>query len=191
MTPFEFVFFLYALMLSLALTHLVSGWAMALRHARSIRWSAPHVMWAVSALLQTTGNLASFWSMRDAPAWNSWLVLSNFAFAIINYVWCVFITPEVGDDGVLDLEAFHRDKRRQYLAPFALLTVFSIGSNVVNGMFAGYENWLSDEVLSCVALAITALAILSKRQSVQIAAGWAILVVGIYFVISASSIVGS
>lgn len=33
MAPFEFVFFLYALMLSLALTHLIGGWSLALRDA--------------------------------------------------------------------------------------------------------------------------------------------------------------
>ena len=67
MTPFEFVFFLYAIMLSLALTHLIGGWAMAFRNASEIRWSAPLVLWAVNGLLLTTGNLSSFWLMRDAP----------------------------------------------------------------------------------------------------------------------------
>jgi hypothetical protein len=119
MTPFEFVFFLYAIMLTLALAHLVGGWAMNLRNADAIRWSAPYVMWAVAALLMTTGNLTSFWQMRGAPAWSAWLVLSNFLFAIVNYVWCVFITPEVERGGTLDLAAFHAAERKRYLGAAA------------------------------------------------------------------------
>jgi hypothetical protein len=126
-TPFEFVFFLYAIMLSLALTHLIGGWAMAFRNASEIRWSAPLVLWAVNGLLLTTGNLSSFWLMRDAPDWNPALVLSNFAFAIVNYVWCVFMTPEVERGAVLDLEDFEERERTRYLAAAIVLELIALG----------------------------------------------------------------
>ncbi|MEO7504316.1 MAG: hypothetical protein ABIT69_03945 [Sphingomicrobium sp.] len=191
MTPFEFVFFLYALMLSLALTHLVGGWAMALRHASAIKWSLPHLMWAVSALFLTIGNLASFWQMRDASTWTSWLVLSNFAFALLNYVFCVFITPEVDTGAVLDLEAFHADERRRYLAPLVLLEIVAIFSNVANGLYAGYDHWQSDLVVSAAELSVTLVAILSARNWVQLGAGAATLAMSSWFVIAASSIIGT
>ncbi len=191
MTPFEFVFFLYAIMLSLALTHLVSGWALALRHAGSVRWSLPHVLWALSALLTTTGNLCSFWLMRDAPSWNPWLVLSNFLFALVNYVWCVFITPEVERGRTLDLNAFHDSERRRYLAPLVVLETVAIATNIANGLYAGYDHWISDTLVSAVELSLTLVAIAWGRQSIQIAVGTVVLVISTWFVISASSIIGS
>ena len=191
MTPFELVFFLYALMLSLALTHLVGGWAMALRHAKAIRWSAPHVMWAITALLTTTGNLCSFWLMRDAPSWNAWLVLSNFAYTLINYVWCVFITPEVERGEVLDLVAFHETERRLYLAPLVFLELVAIGANVANGFYASYDHWFGDTIVSGLSLGVALVAILSARKSIQLACGALVLAISIWFIISASNIIGS
>ena len=191
MTPFEFVFFLYAILLSLGLTHLVSGWAMALRHARAIRWSLPHLLWAVSALLLTTGNLASFWLMRDAPSWNAGLVLSNFAIALINYVWCVFITPEVDCGEVLDLAAFHEREGRRYLLPLVVLELFAIASNIGNGLYANYANWLGDSILSVILLLVTLAAIAWRRYSVQVAAAVAVLAISVWFVFAASNIIGN
>ena len=191
MTPFEFVFFLYAILLSLGLTHLVSGWATALRHARAIRWSLPHVLWAVSALLLTTGNLASFWLMRDAPSWNAGLVLSNFAMALINYVWCVFVTPEVDGGEVLDLVAFHEKERRRYLLPLVVLELGSIVSNIANGLYANYDNWLGDLILSVVLLLVTIAAIAWRRYWVQVAAAVAVLAISVWFVFTASNGIGS
>ena len=191
MTPFEFVFFLYAIMLSLALTHLVSGWAMALRHAKTVRWSLPHVLWALSALLMTIGNLCSFWLMRDAPSWNPWLVLSNFLFALINYVWCVFITPEAERGETLDLVAFHDAERRRYLAPLVVLEGVAIASNIANGLYASYDNWLSDMVISVIALAATLIAIIWSGNRLQVVVAAVMLAFSLFFVVSASSIIGS
>jgi hypothetical protein len=190
MTPFEFVFFLYAILLSLALTHLVSGWTTAVRNARAIRWSIPYALWSASALLLTTGNLASIWLMRDAPSWNAWLVLTNFALALINYVWCVFITPEVARGDVLDLVQFHEAERRRFLVPLVALEVFAIISTLANGFYAGYSNWLSDTVLSVLLLTLTVAAMALRRHWAQVAISLAVLAISVWFVFSASNIIG-
>jgi len=191
MTPFEFVFFLYAILLSLGLTHLVSGWARALRHARSIRWSLPFALWSVTALLLTTGNLSSFWLMRGAASWNAALVLSNFFFALVNFIWCVFITPDVERGHVLDLAAFHENDRRRFLLPLLVLEIFSIVSNVANGIYAGYSHWFSDSVLAVALLILTSAAIVLRRQLAQAAISVAVTAIAIWFVFSASNIVGT
>lgn len=191
MTPFEFVFFLYAILLSLGLTHLVSGWATALRHAQSIRWSLPYALWSISALLLTTGNLASFWLMRDAPSWNAGLVLSNFALALINYVWCVFITPEVDRGKALDLVVFYDTGRRRFLLPLVALEIFAIGSNVANGLYAGYSHWLDDFLLSAALLALTLCAIGWRHKWGQIVISITVVCIAIWFVFTASNIIGS
>jgi hypothetical protein len=191
MTPFEFVFFLYAILMSLGLTHLVSGWATALRHARSIRWSLPFAFWSVTALLLTTGNLSSFWLMRSAPSWNAALVLSNFSFAIINYIWCVFITPHVERGELLDLDAFHEKERRRFLLPLVVLEIFSIASNVANGIYAGYSNWVSDSVLAVGLLILTFSAILLRRHAAQLLISIAVTAIGLWFVFTASNIIGN
>lgn len=188
MTPFEFVFFLYAIMLTLALAHLVGGWATNLRNAASIRWSTPYVMWAVAALLMTTGNLTSFWQMRHASAWTAWLVLSNFLFAIVNYVWCVFITPEVKRDGKLDLHTFHATERKRYLGAAATLEVIAIASNIANGFYAGYGHWMQDLVGSVVMLGLTMSAMIWSNRIVQFGASALVMLVGVYAVITSSSI---
>ena len=191
MTPFEFVFFLYAIMLSLALTHLIGGWAMAFRNASEIRWSAPLVLWAVNGLLLTTGNLSSFWLMRDAPDWNPALVLSNFAFAIVNYVWCVFMTPEVERGAVLDLEDFEERERRRYLAAAIVLELIALGSNIANGVFAAYDNWFSDLALTTLDLAVTVGALVARERWLRIAMAASITAIGLFFIISATNIIGT
>lgn len=191
MTPFEFVFFLYAIMLSLALTHLIGGWALALRNASEVRWSAALMIWAVVALLLTTGNLSSFWLMRDAPAWNAALVLSNFAFAIVNYVWCVFLTPDADRGARLDLVEFEERERRRYLAAVIVLEIIAIAANIANGLFAAYDNWLFDLALSTVGLVATVVALLARGQRLRLAMAVIVVTLAAYFVFSATSIVGT
>ena len=191
MTPFEFVFFLYALMLSLALTHLVGGWSLALRNASDVRWSPALVMWAVTGLFVTTGNLSSFWLMRDAPEWDSALVLSNFAFAIVNYVWCVFLTPDADRGVMLDLVEFEESERRRYLSALIVLELIALGSNVANGLFAAYDNWLSDLSFTAIDLAVTAVALIARKQWLRLSMAAIILVISAYFVFTATRIIGA
>lgn len=191
MTPFEFVFFLYAIMLSLALTHLIGGWALALRNASEVRWSTPLIVWAVIGLLFTTGNLSSFWLMRDAPEWNSALVLSNFGFAIVNYVWCVFLTPDADRGAALDLVNFEKRERRRYLLAVIVLELIAIASNVANGLFAAYDNWRLDLIMSAINLAATWLALVAKRPWLRIATALFVLANAFYFAFSATSIIGN
>ena len=191
MTPFEFVFFLFAIMLSLALTHLIGGWALALRNASEIRWSAPLLIWAVNGLLFTTGNLSSFWQMRDATTWNSPLVLSNFAFAIVNYVWCVFLTPDADRGAPLDLVEFEDNERRRYLAAVIALELIAMGSNVANGLFAAYDNWLFDTVSSAIMFVATIVALIATSRWVRLAMALFILALGAYFIVLATSITGT
>jgi hypothetical protein len=191
MTPFEFVFFLYAIMLSLALTHLVGGWAHAFRNASRINWSIPYVLWSLSLFLLTTGNLTSFWLMRDAAQWNAWLVLSNFAFAITNYLACVFIVPDAVPAAPLDLERFHHDQRRRYLGALALLEIFAIAGNIVNGLFASYDNWLQDLLLSLPLLLVTLIGMFGAGRWVQIAMPAIAALIGLQAVISSSAIIGN
>ena len=189
MAPFEFVFFLYAIMLSLGLTQLIGGWAVAIRNASSIKWSGPPVMWALVTLFYTTGNLTSFWLMRDAPDWSPGLVLGNFAFAIVNYVLCVFVTPEAGRGEQLDLAAFNERERQRYLAAVIALLVVAILNNVAIGLFANYSHWWSDSESSLAALVFALVAFRWRQSWIQLA--MATLVVGIsaYFLIDSSSIV--
>jgi hypothetical protein len=191
MTPFEFVFFLYALMLSLALTHLVGGWSLALRNASEIRWSPALVMWAVAGLFVTTGNLSSFWLMRDAPEWHPALVLSNFAFAIVNYVWCVFLTPDANGGATLDLVEFEERERRRYLSALIVLELIALGSNVANGLFAAYDNWLSDLSFTAIDLAVTVVALMARKHWLRVSMAITILIIAAYFVFSATRIVGA
>ena len=191
MTPFEFVFFLYAIMLSLALTHLIGGWALALRNASEVRWSAALIIWAVVALLFTTGNLSSFWLMRDAPEWNSALVLSNIAAAIVNYVWCVFLTPDADRGARLDLVEFEERERRRYLAALIVLETISIALNIADGLFAAYDNWLFDLALSTVGLVATIVALVAGGQRLRLAMAVIVVTLAANYVFSATSIVGT
>jgi hypothetical protein len=189
MTPFEFVFFLYALMLSLALTHLIGGWSLALRNASEVRWSPALLMWAVTGLFVTTGNLSSFWLMRDAPQWDSGLVLSNFAFAIVNYVWCVFLTPDADRGAKLDLVDFEERERRRFLSALIVLELIALGSNVANGLFAAYDNWLSDSAFTVIDLILTGTALLTNRHWLRVTMSVIIVCISAYFLISATSII--
>jgi len=191
MTPFEFVFFLFAIMMSLALTHLIGGWALALRNASEVRWSAALMIWAVVALLLTTGNLSSFWLMRDAPEWNSALVLSNFAFAIVNYVWCVFLTPDADRGARLDLVEFEERERRRYLGAVIVLEIIAIAANIANGLFAAYDNWLFDLALSTVVLVTTVVALLARGKRLRLAMAVIVVTLAAYFVFSATNIGGT
>ena len=92
---------------------------------------------------------------------------------------------------MLDLPTFHEKERRRYLAPLAVLEAFAIVSNVANGLYAGYANWISDSVLSILLLGLTLAAIFWSGRWVQVAVAIAVFGISIWFVLTASNIIGT
>ena len=162
MTPFELVFGLLTIIASLALTHLLSGFVEVLRNTERVRFSPQHALWAWVALTSTISNWASFWPMHSATSFPAWVVLIMVFAMIVQYVFCAFVTPERGTDGMVDLVDFHRRERHRYILAAVVLWILSIAVNSALGAADLYSEWWRDNVFSLVDLALTVLA-LSRR----------------------------
>ena len=69
MTAFEVVFALVTMVTSLAIAHLLNGFASIVRNAGRVRFSLPHALWSWIAFSIVIGNWASLWEMRSVASW--------------------------------------------------------------------------------------------------------------------------
>jgi hypothetical protein len=104
-------------------------------------------------------------------------------------VWCVFLTPDAERGAQLDLVAFEERERRRYLSALIVLELIALGSNVANGLFAAYDNWLSDSAFTVVDLVLTGTALITTWHWLRIATALIILGISSYFLISVTSII--
>ena len=191
MTAFEFVFALISIITSLALTHLLSGFVRVLRYAGRVRFSAVHLLWAWAAFTVTIGDWASYWGFHALTSWPAWTVLFTVALMIVQYVFCSFVTPEVPEEGEIDLVAFHQREHRRYtlaaIALFALAMVFDLvlgGSNF-------YAAWWRDSALSLLGAALGLLTLISGAYWVQLSAAALLAAICTYFMIVTCNVVAS
>ena len=184
---FEFVFGLYSIIVSLALTHLLAG-MISLRDASRVRFSLTHALWAWAAFAMAIGNWASMWELREMQSWPSWSVLLLISTAIVQYVFCAFVTPEVRKGEGIDLVGFHDGQRRRYVGTALVFSAFSSAFNLAFGGANLYSDWLRDLILTIPAVAAAVLAFLVGARWVQLPAAIVFAVMATYFLLVTSNI---
>jgi hypothetical protein len=167
MTAFEVIFALVTVLTSLAIAHLLGGLAALLREAGRVRFSALHGLWLWTAFGFVIGNWAGFWEMRGVESWPAWAVLLIVLVLSIQYLFCALLTPELPDEGELDLRGFHARSHSGYLLALIALLV---ASQAVNFAFGGadlYAHWWRDSLLTFAILGVSVLALAFRARVVQ------------------------
>lgn len=135
MSTFEFVSVLLSIVISLAVAHLLTGVAQALK-AKKVRFHWVLAGWQLFVFMLCVDYWFSVWRLRDAQVWTLGLVLTWLMLAAITYIAAWLVVPDQDADGTMDFVAHAEANRRKYLG--ALLT-WVIGGAVVNGFTPSME----------------------------------------------------
>jgi hypothetical protein len=135
MSTFEFVSVLLSIVISLAIAHLLTGVAQALK-AKKVRFDWVLAGWWLFVLMLCVDYWFSVWRLRDQPVWTLGFVLTWLVLAAITYIAAWLVVPDTDADGTMDFVAHHEANRRKYLGA---LTVWVAGGTVVNGYTPSME----------------------------------------------------
>ena len=188
MTVFEFVMALTSVISGLAIAHMLTGIVMLLRNAKRVKFSLVHALWMWTAFAIIVGNWASDWELRTMTEWPAWTLLLIIVSKIAQYVFCVFVTPELPAEGQIDLSAFHRDERRGYLWAAVAFCAIALVFNFSFGGALHYAQWLRDSVITLAALAATLLALFAGARWVQVGAAVVSAALAAYFLTAVSTL---
>jgi len=191
MTAFEIVFALLTMITSLALAHLLNGFAIILRNASRVRFSALHALWSWIAIALLIGNWASYWEMRLVSSWPAWAVLLIVANFTIQYIFCALVTPETPEVGTLDLEAFHEHAHRRYILALIALLLASLVLNFALGGSQFYQSWWRDSLLTISVLLLSIAAFFINVRWVQLGSATLIAAISTYYMVITCNVVAA
>ena len=163
MSTFEFVSVLLSIVISLAITHLLTGVALALK-AKKLRFDWVLAGWWLFVAMLCVDYWFSVWRLRDTPVWSLSFVLMMLLLAAITHIAAWLVVPDIEADGTMDFVAHNAANRKKYLG--ALAAWVSAGT-IVNGYTPSME---LANLLVPFFIAIFTAAIIWKQRSVQIAA---------------------
>ena len=154
MDAFSYLSVLLSIVLGLAVTQLLSGFA-ALVHARrriAMYWPVPAQM-AVTLLITVQVWWAMF-GMREVRHWTFAAFLILLAQSIAVYLMAAFITPEVAGDDPIDLrEVYFREAPWFFGSILAALAISLIKNRVMAGSFQTGADLAGHVVFAALALA--------------------------------------
>jgi hypothetical protein len=154
MDAFSYLSVLLSIVLGLAVTQLLSGFA-ALVHARrrtSMYWPVPVQMGAT--LLITVQVWWAMFGMHNVPRWTFAGFLVVLAQSVAVYLMAAFITPEFGGgDTRIDLrEAYFREARWFFGSILAALAISLLKNRVLFGSFQSGIDLAGHVVFAAIAL---------------------------------------
>jgi hypothetical protein len=187
MTAFEYVFALYSIVVSLALTHMLAGFV-DLRRAKSVRLYAPQFMWSVSAFIIPIANWASLWELRLMVDWPNWSFLLLITSALCQYLFCAFLTPDSSPGEEVDFRAYYERNRLRFLAVFTASTVAAAAANFAFGGADVYEVWLRNQLFSALAYITGFVSFLARPDWVRNIASAIMLTLMMYFLVIATNL---
>ena len=129
MSTFEFVSVLLSIVISLAVAHLLTGVAQALK-ARKVRFHWVLAGWWLFVFILCVDYWFSVWRLREASVWSLGFVLTWLMLAAITYIAAWLVVPDVDADGTMDFVAHDEANRRKYLGALA---AWVTGGAIVNG----------------------------------------------------------
>ena len=162
MSTFEFVSVLLSIVISLAIAHLLTGVALALK-AKKLRFDWVLAGWWLFVIMLCVDYWFSLWRLRDTPVWSLTFVLMWLLLAAITYIAAWLVVPDLEADGTMDFQAHVADNRKKYLGA---LTAWVFGGAVVNGYTPSME---PANLLAPFFIGVFVAAIIWKQRPVQIA----------------------
>lgn len=129
MSTFEYVSVLLAIVMSLALAHVLTGLAEVIR-AKKVRFSLLHSGYVGLILFCCVDYWFSMWYQRNLESWALWYVALLLLLAAILYVAAWLIVPDIEADGTVDLVAFDNVNRRKYIAALFVYIAVAVAVNL-------------------------------------------------------------
>jgi len=174
---FTFVMTMVSVILSLGLTHLVSGNVQLFKAGREVRFSYVHTAWQVVAYLMFLDLWLSLWSLRTEVHWRLVDLVVVQAGAILLYVYAVLLTPPTTGD--VDARTYHLENRKRF---FTVGIIYFLWGAWANVYLLPYNFNVADLISIVPMITFMAIAWISPNPWVQRAAATAALIdMAIYF----------
>lgn len=178
MDAFSYLSVLLSIVLGLAVTQLLGGFAALVRARRRIAMYWPMPVQMAATLLITVQVWWAMFSLREARHWTFAAFLVVLAQSIAVYLMAAFITPELSGDGPVDLrEAYFREARWFFGTVLAALAI-SLAKNLV--MSGSFQTGL--DLAGHIAFAlVAATGLISRNDTVhKVLAPLSLLLYGLY-----------
>ena len=167
MSPYEFIIAFLSFIYALALTHLLLAAARMIRHRRRIRFSGPHILWMIVALLSLIGNWLSLWDFHRQKTVSLATIGLAVLFAILLYMVCALLSPDFEDAEDYDLRRFHEREGPTYIGARLLLGILSLALNVAASVELGIASWAKQNIGVMLVLVLCTLALVFRRGWIQ------------------------
>ena len=167
MRPYEFIIAFLSFIYALALTHLLLAAARMIRHRRRIKFSGPHILWTIVALLSLGGNWLTLWDFHKQETISLGTIGLGLFFAILNYIVCALVSPDFEDEADYDLQRFHEREGPTYIGARLVLGVTSLVVNLAAAAELGIASWAKQNIGVILILLLCTLALIVRRGWVQ------------------------
>lgn len=167
MGPYEFIIAFLSFIYALALTHLLLASARMLRHRDRIRFSAPHILWMIVALVSLTGNWLSAWDFHTQRTLSLPTIIMAILFAILNYLLCALVSPEFDEAEDYDLNRFHEQQGPTYIGARIVLAIAALAVNFAAAFELGIRTWAQQNFGIVLVLILCTVALVSRARWVQ------------------------
>jgi hypothetical protein len=164
MDAFSYLSVLLSIVLGLAVTQLLSGFA-ALVHARqriAMYWPVPVQM--AATLLITVQVWWAMFGLRDARHWTFAGFLVVLAQSIAVYLMAAFITPELGEDSRIDMRDIYFRESRWFFGSILAALAISLAKNL---LFTGHLQTGFDLAGHIVFAAVALTGLISRKDRVH------------------------
>jgi hypothetical protein len=130
---FDYLGVLISVILGLALTHILTGWARQIELRRQVRLYWVQVVWSVGIVVYV---LALWWGMfwwRHLTVWPVELFFFLAAYTIALFMLATILSPTRTPEG-MDFEAHFFANRRWFFGVFLLCLLFDIPETLAKGV---------------------------------------------------------
>ncbi len=165
MSSFEFFTVLLSIVVSLGVASLLQAVARLIQEYPRVHFSLTWALWAAAIFnLQITFWLRA-WSYHEQFSLRTVTSIPPLVLAIVAFVGCALATPQIPDNGPIDLRGFHAKQGRKYQIAYAVFMLIAIIQAVLMNDISAASSSLVRDVASQAALGRIAIAAaLFRRQ---------------------------
>src|SRR6266700_4016828 len=184
---FQHITVLFSFVFAIALTHVLSCVSKLILARDRVRFSRLHALWMLNALMVLLINWISIWQLEAVKHWSVGEIMLQLGWAIPQYFTCSLISMPVGNEGVIDMQAFYERQRPVLFSAFALMYIMSMVANFADrNNFEGLKpgDWMGAELLVLPMLIAALVAGWARPRWLQWTAAWFALALQSWFFIS-------
>ncbi|MBN8815281.1 MAG: hypothetical protein J0J06_07530 [Sphingomonas sp.] len=167
MSVFEYFLILFSVVLSLALTQLISGVGELVRARPTVRWTIGYALWLTIGLSLILDLWTSLWLVRTVPKWS----LATLVFLLLQasaiFLYILWLVPKPGHQENVDLGEHALEERHLYLAALTGYVIAGVITNFTVLPKEALMDWASYAILP-PSLVLIAIAWLAGNRWVQL-----------------------